>query len=198
MGPVDGFRLLFFRFKSWDGLNLFSSPSLLLLIQSPTCQGRSRQLSYKSNQDFKTQESHFRTAGTVVYTKTSEISYLRHDATHLAWLEVAEENSHPVLHLVFRYKLDQARDDCAWLFFSNINLSKYFKISLITANHNRKTFPVWLRNRLRSAKLEPVLIIQNDHVQHYEQFSTNIKINVIKLIPVLLARTFGLQWVLNL
>ena len=89
---------------------------------------------------------------------------LRHDATHLAWLEVAEENSHPVLHLVFRYKLDQARDDCAWLFFSNINLSKYFKISLITANHNRKTFPVWLRNRLISAKLEPVLIIQNDHV----------------------------------
>ncbi len=46
-------------------------------------------------------------------------------------------------------------------------------------------FPVWLRNRLLSAGLEPVLS-QTEKAciePNYRQFSTNIKIKIIKLKP---------------
>ena len=54
-------------------------------------------------------------------------------------------------------------------------------------------FPERLLNRLISAGLEPVL----SHTEkaciasYYKQFSTNIKIEIIKLKPVLLAWAFG-------
>ena len=51
----------------------------------------------------------------------------------------------------------------------------------------RNKFPVSLGNRLMSAVLEPVLSHTEKSclVSYYRQFSTNIKIIVIKLIPVL-------------
>ncbi len=51
-------------------------------------------------------------------------------------------------------------------------------------------FPVWLWNRLLPAGLEPVLISQTEKsciASNYRQFSTNIKIKIIKLIPVFLS-----------
>ena len=57
----------------------------------------------------------------------------------------------------------------------------------------RIIFPVWLLNRLISAGLEVVL----SHTEklciasYYRQFSTNIKIKIIKLTPVFLALAFG-------
>merc|ERR1719323_1706458 len=45
-----------------------------------------------------------------------------HDAPHLAWFEVTEENRHPVLHLRLRDELDQAGYDGARLLLPNINL----------------------------------------------------------------------------
>ena len=46
-------------------------------------------------------------------------------------------------------------------------------------------FPVWLRNRLLSAGLEPVLSKTEKAciASNYRQFSTNIKIKIIKLKP---------------
>ncbi len=54
-------------------------------------------------------------------------------------------------------------------------------------------FPVWLRNRLLSTGLKPVFsqTEKSSIAFSYRQFSTNINIKIIKLIPVLLARTFG-------
>ena len=54
-------------------------------------------------------------------------------------------------------------------------------------------FPVWLRNRLLSTGLEPVLSQTEKSfvASNQRQFSTNIKIKIIKLIPVFLARAFG-------
>ena len=55
-----------------------------------------------------------------------------------------------------------------------------------------KWFQVWLPNRLISAGQEPVL----SHTEklcissYYKQFSTNVKIKTIKLIPVLFAFWF--------
>ena len=69
--------------------------------------------------------------------------YLRHNATHFAWLEVAEENSHPVLHLILRYELDQARYDSSWFLFSNIYLSKQNKISLNRENQQTNNFEMF-------------------------------------------------------
>ena len=45
--------------------------------------------------------------------------------------------------------------------------------------------PVWLRNRLLSAGLEPVLSLTEKScvASNYRQFSTNIKIKIIKLKP---------------
>ncbi len=54
-------------------------------------------------------------------------------------------------------------------------------------------FPVWLRNRLLSAGLEPVLT-QTEKLciaSDYKQYSTNIKIKIIKLTTVLSAWAFG-------
>ena len=51
-------------------------------------------------------------------------------------------------------------------------------------------FPVWLRNRLLSAGLEPVLS-QTEKAciaSNYRQFSTNIKIKIIKLKPSFVSR----------
>ena len=47
-----------------------------------------------------------------------------------------------------------------------------------------KNFPVWLRSRLLSAGLEPVLSQTEKSciASNYRQFSTNIKINIIILI----------------
>ena len=54
-------------------------------------------------------------------------------------------------------------------------------------------FPVWLRNRLISAGLEPVINqTENPYVTSYErQFSTNIKIIIIILFTILLAWPLG-------
>ncbi len=43
-------------------------------------------------------------------------------------------------------------------------------------------FPVWLRNRLLSSGLEPILS-QSCIASNYRQFYTNIKIKIIKLKP---------------
>merc|ERR1719394_1402029 len=45
-----------------------------------------------------------------------------HDAPHLAWFEVAEEDRHPVLHLRLRDELDQAGYDGARLLLPDVNL----------------------------------------------------------------------------
>ncbi len=52
----------------------------------------------------------------------------------------------------------------------------------------------WFRNRLIYAGLEPVLSFTSKSciASYYRQFSTNIKINFIKLNQVLLARTSAL------
>ena len=57
-----------------------------------------------------------------------------------------------------------------------------------------KVFPVWLRNRLSSAGLEPVLIDTEKSciVSYYNQFSKNKKCSIMILKPVLLARAFGI------
>ena len=54
-------------------------------------------------------------------------------------------------------------------------------------------FPVWLRIRLLSAGLETVLsqTEKSCMASNYRQFSTNIKIKIIKLIQILLAWAFG-------
>ncbi len=55
-------------------------------------------------------------------------------------------------------------------------------VNLISLEIN---IPVWLRNRLLSAGLEPVLS-QTEKAciaSNYRQFSTNIKIKIIKLKP---------------
>ena len=54
-------------------------------------------------------------------------------------------------------------------------------------------FPVWLRNRLISAGLEPVLRLTEKSciASNYRQFFTNIEIKIIKVIPVLFGRAFG-------
>ena len=49
-------------------------------------------------------------------------------------------------------------------------------------------FPVWIRNRLLTAVSQPCL------ASYYRQFSTNIRIKIMILIPVLLARAFGHFW----
>ena len=55
-----------------------------------------------------------------------------------------------------------------------------------------KPFPVWLRNRLISDGLEPVLSQTEKSciAPYYREFFTKIKIKNIKLIPVLLAVAF--------
>ncbi len=56
-------------------------------------------------------------------------------------------------------------------------------------------FPVWLWNQLQSAGLEPVLS-QTEKLciaSNYRQYTTNTKIKIIKLIPVLSARAFSLS-----
>ena len=52
-------------------------------------------------------------------------------------------------------------------------------------------FPVWLRNRMISAELEPVLSYTEKLciASYYRQFFTNIKVKIIKLKPV--APDFG-------
>ena len=59
-------------------------------------------------------------------------------------------------------------------------------------------FPVWLRNRLISAGLEPVVsYIQKSYIaSYYRQFSTNTK-KIIKLIPILLDLAFGVSELTN-
>ncbi len=54
-------------------------------------------------------------------------------------------------------------------------------------------FPVWLRNRLLSAELEKVHSQTKNRciASKFRQFSTNVKIKLMRLIPALLARTFG-------
>ena len=49
------------------------------------------------------------------------------------------------------------------------------------------TIPVWLRNRLISTGLEPVLshIEKSCIASYYRQFSMNNKIKILKIIPVL-------------
>ncbi len=52
--------------------------------------------------------------------------------------------------------------------------------------------PELLPNRFISTGLEPVLShIEKPVASYYRQFSTNIKINILKLLPVLLNRTYG-------
>ena len=53
--------------------------------------------------------------------------------------------------------------------------------------------PVLLRNRLISARLEPVLSYTEKSciTLHYKQLSTNNKIKLLKLLSVLLDRAFG-------
>ena len=60
-------------------------------------------------------------------------------------------------------------------------------IKMSLTNENR--FPVWLRNQLLSAGLEPVLSQTEKSCisYNYRQFSTNFNIKIIKLITVLLA-----------
>ena len=79
----------------------------------------------------------------------------------------------------------------------------YRKIELLLKKARDKkgviNFPVWLRNRLLSAGLEPVLS-QTEKAciaSNYRQFSTNIKINIIKLIPVLSAARYPRKAVYN-
>ena len=60
-------------------------------------------------------------------------------------------------------------------------------------------FPVRLRNRLISTGLEPVLSHTEKSciASYYTQFSTNIKIKIIRFKPFLLARLFGLSGLTN-
>ena len=55
------------------------------------------------------------------------------------------------------------------------------------------SFPVWPRNRLITAGLEPVLNYTEKLciASFYRQYSTNIKLKIIKLKPVLIAMAFG-------
>ena len=71
------------------------------------------------------------------------------------------------------------------------------KESFKTFKHN---FLVWIRNRFISAVLQPVLshTEKSCKASYYRQFSINIKIKIIKLIPVLLAQAFGLSWLAKL
>ena len=76
--------------------------------------------------------------------------------------------------------------------FSSIIVPNYLSIKyfhIVYFLFKRKTFPVWFRNRLLSAGLEPVLnqTEKSCIASNYRQFSTNIKIKFIKLIPVLSA-----------
>ncbi len=59
--------------------------------------------------------------------------------------------------------------------------------------YNVSIIPVWLRNRLISAGLELVLshTLKSCITSNYRQFSTNIKLKIIKSMPVLAARAFG-------
>ena len=63
-------------------------------------------------------------------------------------------------------------------------------LDLYTKMFIKKTFPVWIRNRLVSAGLELVISFTKKLyiAWYYRQFSTNIQIKIIKLIPVLLAK----------
>ncbi len=56
-----------------------------------------------------------------------------------------------------------------------------------------KLFPVWLRNRILSTGVGPVLSQTKKSciASNLRQFSTNIKIKIIRYITVLLARAFG-------
>ncbi len=69
--------------------------------------------------------------------------------------------------------------------------------SILEMNHNIRSntennFRVWLRNRLLSPGLEPVLSqTENMYNIELQKFSTNIKIIIIQLIPGLLALAFG-------
>ena len=54
-------------------------------------------------------------------------------------------------------------------------------------------FPVWLRNRLISTGLEQVLSHTKKCIaSYYRKCSKNIKIKILKLIPILFARAFGI------
>ena len=79
--------------------------------------------------------------------------------------------------------------------FSSIIVPNYLSIKyfhIVYFLFKRKTFPVWFRNRLLSAGLEPVLnqTEKSCIASNYRQFSTNIKIKIIKLIPVLILKFF--------
>ena len=62
---------------------------------------------------------------------------------------------------------------------SGINFITF--LSLKCLGKNVKYFPVWLRNRLLSTGLEPVLSQTEKSciASNYRQFSTNIKIKII-------------------
>ena len=88
------------------------------------------------------------------------------------------------------FSVQAIRQNLVYRKFINFIFMVFFQRSSFP---NIKYFPVWLRNRLLSAGLELVLgqIEKSCIVSNYRQFSTNIKIKIIKLIPDFLARVFG-------
>ena len=89
---------------------------------------------------------------------------------------------------------------------TNTNSEKYFEFRLenefilqfkdhcyckfMFDQQEKNLFPVWLQSHLISALLEPVLS-RTEKASYCRQFSTSIKIKIIKSIPVLLFRSFG-------
>ena len=67
------------------------------------------------------------------------------------------------------------------------------EIEKLNTNNVSANIPVWMRNWLISAGLEPVLSHTKKSciASYYRYIATNIKIKIIKLIPVLLAHAFG-------
>ena len=78
----------------------------------------------------------------------------------------------------------------------SLNKGLFCRVKLKALNHN-KCFLVWLRNRLISIGLEPVLnhTEKSNIASYYRQFCMNIKIKVIKLITGLLAPLNGFNLV---
>ena len=90
-------------------------------------------------------------------------------------------------HFVFIFGYDFKCCLCYCLLFL-VYINKSTTLPLGT----KTILAVWFRNRLTIAGLEQVL----SHTEksciatYYKQFSTNLKIKIVKLIPVFLARAF--------
>ena len=101
-------------------------------------------------------------------------------------------NHPPILKNMCKIKLRKWKQKFVQNFVLVVTVTKHrFNFTILCSNRTR-ICPAWFPNRLISAGFKPVLghTEKSCITSYYRQFSTNIKIKIIRLITVLLAWAF--------